>query len=159
MARKPRIYLKGFCYHIVLRGNQQQFTFHTDEDFEKFLSITRKYKLKYENKIFAYCVMGNHFHLLLDPFNAKALIGFMHGVNMSYAQYYNYRYNKCGHLWQDRYKNHVITKNSYIYNCINYIEYNPVRAKIVDKPEDYKWSSYRGRNGFANDILLDEIVL
>ena len=102
--------------------------------------------------------MDNHFHLLLDPFNAKALSDFMQAVNMCYAQYYNYKYKKCGHLWQDRFKSYVITKDSYLYNCVNYIEYNPVRARIVAKPEDYKWSSYRGRNGIEKDLLLDEIV-
>ena len=116
MARKPRNYIDNVCYHIVLRGNQKQFTFHDNEDFKKFFTILRKYKLQYKNKIYAYCAMDNHFHLLLDPFNAKSLSGFMQAVNMCYAQYYNYKYKKCGHLWQDRFKSYVVTKDSFI--CI-----------------------------------------
>ncbi|MDD5488586.1 MAG: transposase [Candidatus Omnitrophica bacterium] len=151
--------MENACYHIVSRGNQKQFIFPHDDDLEKLLSIIRKYKLAFKVKIYSYCIMGNHYHILLDPPDIKALTKLMQGVNMSYTQYYNYKYNKCGHLWQGRYKSYIITKNSYMYNCVNYIEYNPVRANIVDKPESYKWSSYCGRNGLSQDLLLDQITL
>ena len=69
----------------------------------------------------------------------------MHTINFSYAQYFNYRYDKVGYLWQNRFKSFLISKDRYLLNLITYIEYNPVRAKIVNNPEDYKWSSYRAR--------------
>jgi len=159
MTRKARILLQNFCYHVIVRGNQQQFTFLDDEDFHKVLKFLKKYKLKFKMEIYAYCIMGNHMHLLLNPSKSDILKKFMHGINMSYAKHFNYKYKKCGHVWHDRFKSYIITKDSYIFNCVNYIEYNPIRAKIVDKPEDYEWSSYRGRHGITKDSLFDEITI
>ena len=83
----------------------------------------------------------------------------MHGINLSYAQYFRYRYKSVGHFWQDRYKSYVIQKDEYLINCISYIEYNPVRAKIALRPEDYDWSSYRARILGEKNSLLDELSL
>jgi len=83
----------------------------------------------------------------------------MHEINLSYAQYFQYKYRKIGHFWQDRYKSYVIQKDKYLINCISYIEHNPVRAKIVARPEEYNRSSYRARILGGKDKLLDPIVL
>ena len=81
----------------------------------------------------------------------------MHGLNMSYAMYFNYKYETVGHLWQDRYKSFVIQKDGYFLSCISYIEDNPVRAEIVSCPENYPWSSYKARVLGKTNGLLDPI--
>lgn len=159
MPRKARTLISNSAYHAVNRGNQQQEVFIDREDYERFFKTVLRYKKKFKMKIYAYCFMPNHFHLLVDPPEKALLKKFMHGLNMSYAQYFNYKYRKCGHLWQDRFKSFVVSKDSYILNCVNYIEYNPVRAKIVEKPEDYEWSSYRSRVLGEPNELLDPIIL
>ena len=159
MPRIKRILLSDVCYHVISRGNQRQNVFCCDDDFSHFRKIAWKYKNKFDAKILSYCLMTNHIHLLIDPSDKFAINKIMHGINLAYTKHYNHKYKKCGHLWQGRFKSFVISKDSYLLNCVNYIEYNPVRAKIADKPEDYPWSSYSARMGLTNDKLLDEIIL
>ena len=158
MPRRARTLIANMPYHIISRGNQQQRIFFDDEDFQRFIDLIGKYKKKFDAKVYAYCLMYNHIHLVIDLLNKLNLWKVMHGVNMSYAKYFNHKYNKCGHLLQDRYKSYVISKDSYVINCVNYIEYNPVRAGIVDKPEDYPWSSYRARVLGVKGEILDTLV-
>lgn len=155
MPRKARTLIINASYHIVSRGNQRQQVFSDHDDFQRFTDTLRKYKKKFKYKVYSYCLMPNHIHLLLDPLNKNILKKIMHGINMSYAKYFNYKYKKCGHLWQDRYQSFIIARDSYMLNCVNYIEHNPVRAKIVDRPEDYQWSSYRARVLGKNDFITD----
>ncbi|MFH1846982.1 MAG: transposase [Candidatus Omnitrophota bacterium] len=146
MPRNSRTLIWDCYYHIIARGNQKQQLFIKIEDYQKYLHVVWKYKKKFQVKIHAYCIMNNHVHLLINPLEHNLLSKFMHAINMTYAQYFNYQYEKCGHVWQNRYKSYIISKDSYMINCINYIEYNPVRNNIVDKPEEYPWSSYRTRS-------------
>lgn len=159
MARKARTLISGSAYHIISRGNQRQKVFFDKEDSQRYYDSLSRYKKRYKTKIYAYCLMSNHIHLLLDPDCKPSLKKFMHGLNMSYAKYFNYKYKKCGHLWQDRFKSFIISKDSYILNCVNYIEFNPVRAKIVEKPEDYQWCSYKARVFGGTCSVLDPIIL
>lgn len=156
MPRKPRLLLPNVCYHVTTRGNEKRTVFKNDGDFNTYLGILRKYKERYEFKLYGYCLMSNHVHLVVE---SDELSKVMHGINLSYAQYFRYRYKGIGHFWQDRFKSPVIQKDEYMINCISYVEYNPVRAKIVSRPESYPWSSYKSRVlGKANG-LLDQIVL
>ena len=100
--------------------------------------------------------MNNHVHLILE---SNKLSNAMHGINLSYAQYFRFKYNKSGHFWEGRYKSFVIQKDQYLINCISYVEYNPVRANIVSRPEDYKWSSYSTRLLGQSNGLLDPLAL
>lgn len=93
-------------------------------------------------KLYGWCIMPNHIHLI---FFSNTLSKAMHFLNFSYAQYFNYRYDKSGYVWQGRYKSYVVQEDKYLLNLISYVEYNPVRAKIITNPEDYRWSSYRER--------------
>jgi putative transposase len=103
--------------------------------------------------------MSNHVHLLLAPEARPAdLSKLMHGLAMSYAMYFNYKYKKCGHLWQNRYKNFIVQKDDYLINIMSYIEYNPVRANICSRAELYPWSSYQARTIGASDKLFDEFI-
>lgn len=156
MPRQARLILDNVCYHIITRGNQRQTVFQDEVDYRAYLKLISKYKERYKFKIYGWCLMNNHVHMVIEcDFLGKA----MHDINLSYAQYFKYKYKTIGHFWQDRYKSYMIQKDKYLINCISYIEYNPVRAKIALRPEYYEWSSYRTRILGENDRLLDELVL
>jgi len=156
MPRTARIFIENTCNHIITRGNQKQIVFYDIYDFTWYLALLHKYKAKYGCIIYGYCLMGNHTHLLLEfPLGLKTMSSFMHGLNQSYAMRFNSKYKKVGHVWQNRYKNFVVSKDRYLFNLVSYIECNPIRAKMVEKPEDYLWSSYRTRALGGENIILD----
>ncbi len=160
MPRSARLFIDNACNHIVARGNQQQTVFRDDDDFRFYLNSVHKYKVKYDCRIYAYCLMDDHVHFLLEsPSGAQGMSRFMHDLSQSYAMKFNSKYNRVGHLWQNRYKNYVVLKDEYLFNVIEYIEFNPVRAKKVLKPEDYPWSSYRGRVLGEKNIILDTLSI
>ncbi|MFC1548839.1 transposase [Candidatus Omnitrophota bacterium] len=157
MPRTPRVLIEKSCYHVISRGNQKQIVFFEDEDYMQYLGLLRRYKLKYPTKIYAYCLMNNHVHLMLDPSQKDFLTKVMHGLNLCYSRWFNEKYEKCGHLWQDRYKSYVIQKEDYLLDCLNYIEHNPVRSKITLHANEYPWSSYPSRILGERDKLTDTI--
>jgi putative transposase len=158
MPREARMVMDNACYHIITRGNNRVPIFKDESDYEKYLKLVKKYKERFDFKLYGWCLMNNHVHMVLESGRISAV---MHGLNLSYAQYFRYKYKGVGHFWQDRFKSHVIQRDCYLINCITYIEYNPVRAEIVSRPEDYRWSSYNCRIlGNENDKgLLDTFVL
>ena len=158
MPTKSRLLIQNAAYHIILRGNQRQKTFRNDMDRVKYVKLIKKYKKRFNAKVYAYCLMPNHVHLLVDPSDQNTLRKIMHGISMSYTKYFNYKYKKCGHLWQGRYKNFAIQKDQYLLNCANYIEMNPLRANICFRPEDYPWSSYKSRVLGVKDEILDNYM-
>lgn len=156
MPRTRRLILDNACYHIMVRGNEKKVVFKSDNDYGKYLKLILKYKKKYNFKIYGWCLMNNHSHILLE---SSLLSKAMHGINMSYAKYFRCKYGSTGHVWQDRFKSYLIQKDQYLINCISYIEYNPVRAGIVSRPEDYKWSSHKARVLGGKSDLLDSFTL
>jgi len=156
MPRKARLVLEGSCYHIITRGNQKQAVFKDEADYETYIRLISKYKERYGFRLYGWCLMNNHIHMVVE---SDLLAKFMHGISLSYAQYFRYKYRTIGHFWQDRYKSYVIQKDGYLINCISYIEYNPVRARITLRPEDHEWSSYRARILGEKSCLLDDLVL
>lgn len=156
MPRQPRLILDNVCYHIITRGNQQQTVFLDEKDRHKYMWILLKYKQQYKSKIYGWCLMNNHVHILIE---SDKLAKFMHGVNLSYTQYFKYKYKITGHLWQDRYKSFVIMKDEYLISCISYIEFNPIRANLVISPAYYMWSSYQTRVLGKSNKLIDPIIL
>lgn len=157
MGRAARITLENSCYHIITRGNQRQKLFILEGDYIKYLELLRKYKRKYRFWVYAYCLMPNHIHLIIEPRKHYHLSKIMQGLNQSYAIWFNKTYNKIGHLYQDRFKSIIIQKDEYLIRCLSYIEWNPVRAKIVEQPEEYRWSSYLYRMSGKNNEILDQI--
>ena len=145
MPTGPRILLDNACYHVVMRGNQRQMVFMEKSDFEYYLNKIRKYKRKYNLFLYSYCLMSNHIHMLVEIKDSKNLPSFMHDLNRSYTAYFNNRYQKVGYLWQGRFKSYIVNKDEYVFNCINYMESNPVRAELVDCINEYKYSSYNER--------------
>ena len=157
MPRMARLFVENACNHIVARGNQKRIVFKAGCDFKRYFMLIHKYKLKYSCLIYGYCLMPNHIHLILEsPLGLRAMSRFMHCVNQCYAMGFNVKYEKVGHLWQNRYKNLIVLKDNYLLNLITYIEYNPVRAGLVSAPEEYAWSSFRSRILGEQSIILDE---
>ncbi len=149
MARKPRIEYEGCVYHVLIRGNHKQIVFHDKQDFNKYISLLISYKKRMNFKLYAYVLMQNHNHLLLEA-GKVPLSKIMQGINQSYTMYYNRKYSKVGHLFQGRYKSIVCDADSYLAVLVRYIHLNPVRTMVVKKPEDYKWSGH-------NDYLSENI--
>lgn len=155
MSRGPRLLIPNVCYHIIQRGNQKQNIFLEDADFKKYLQILLHYKIKYCFKLYAYSLMPNHIHLIIEVIKVKDLSKIMQGISLTYTLWFNKKYGKVGHLWQDRFKNKIIQKDRYLIDCLNYIEYNPVRANLTSSPIDYMWSSWKSRTLDIKSSLLD----
>lgn len=159
MAREARIFIENACYHIITRGNQRQVVFKNKLDFQAYLSMMHRAKKKYGIRLYAYCLMPNHVHLLIEPGLANNVSLFMHWLNRIYATHFNNTYNKVGHAWQGRFVSRPITKGSYLINCATYIEANPVRACLADDITEYPWTSYTERCLQPRRYLLDEIAM
>ncbi|MBN1526279.1 MAG: transposase [Candidatus Omnitrophica bacterium] len=145
MPIKTRILVDNVFYHIMTRGNQKQEVFREESDYEEYLIRIKRYKRRYNFKLYGFCLMPNHVHLIGEIGKKEDLSKFMQGINRSYTEHFNNKYDKVGHLWQGRFKSKLIVRDPYAINCINYIESNPVRAGIADNPHDYRWSSYKER--------------
>jgi REP element-mobilizing transposase RayT len=143
MGRPLRIEYAGALYHITSRGNEKKEIFLDDADRTKFLQILEDYHDRYGILIHGYVLMDNHYHLILETPQGN-LLKVMHGINGSYTGYFNRRYKRSGHLFQGRYRGILIERDAYLVSLSRYIHLNPVRAGIVVKPEEYRWSSYPG---------------
>lgn len=141
MARKPRVKSSSGIYHIIVRGINRQNIFEDDEDRLKFIEILAKYKEISQCRIFAYCLMDNHVHILLQE-TQEPVSMMIQRVSSSYVIWYNEKYERCGHLFQERFKSEVVETDSYFLTVLRYIHQNPIKAKIVSDVANYKWSSY-----------------
>lgn len=156
MPRIARGLADNQIYHIINRGNRREVVFHDNYDYEKFLKLLIESKEKYAIKIYAYCLMPNHFHLVIYTKYADSLSQTMHWINSSYVRYYNKRYNISGHLWQGRYKSFIVQEDSYLLVLLKYVEVNPKRARIVKDCIDYKYSSANNRIKNNENLITDE---
>jgi len=138
MARRPRLDLDGF-HHIVNRGVARINIYRCDEDKEKFLEILCKSCKTYKVNVHDYCLMDNHYHLLIET-TSQNLSLFMRQINGNYAIYFNKRYKRVGHLWQGRYKSWYIINPEYLYTLFRYIEHNPLKAKMYQKIGEYPFT-------------------
>ncbi|MCX5716655.1 MAG: transposase [Candidatus Omnitrophica bacterium] len=145
MARKPRIVWELGLYHITVRGNNKQGIFNDGSDFARYLAFLAHYKNKFKFKLYAFVLMLNHVHLLIETTEDASISKIMKVLNQRYALWYNLKYNRKGHLWENRFHSNIVERDSYLLECIRYIEINPIRAKLVASLEDYKWSSYTFR--------------
>lgn len=141
MARPLRIEYEGAFYHITARGNERRKIYYSKADYKKFKSYLKEAQQKYGYLIHCYVLMTNHYHLLIETKEAN-LSKVMHYINSSYTNYINIKRRRSGHLFQGRYKSILIDRDSYLLELSRYLHLNPVRAKMVDRPEDYPYSSY-----------------
>jgi REP element-mobilizing transposase RayT len=142
MARQLRIEYEGAIYHITARGNERQKIFFTERDYQKFKEYLVIAQERFGCVLHAYVCMGNHYHLILET-PEKNLSRMMHYLNSSYTTYINVKRKRIGHLLQGRFKSIVVDKDSYLLELSRYLHLNPVRAGMVERPEDYLYSSYK----------------
>lgn len=160
MPRKARIQSTTGIYHIMMRGINQQQIFYEESDYNKFINLLQDNKEKCEYELFAFCLMGNHIHLLIKegPIKIDSIIK---RIGSSFAYWYNLRYQRTGHIFQDRFKSEPIETNEYFLTVYRYILHNPVKANLCSSPFTYKYSNARnyllGTETFtsAPDVFLD----
>ena len=148
MARPLRIEYEGAVYHITSRGNARERIFVDDEDRDVFLAALGETVIRYGWICHAYCLMSNHYHLLLETPSPNLSRG-MKLLNGVYTQRFNRNHKRCGHLFQGRYKSILVEKESHLLELARYVVLNPVRAKMVRSVRDWAWSSYRATSGQA----------
>jgi REP element-mobilizing transposase RayT len=141
MARPLRVEYPGAVYHVINRGNAGENLFKSNKDREKFLEYLEGAVERFALKIHSYCLMSNHFHVLLETLQPN-LSRAIQWVNVRYAGYFNSKYQRNGHLFQGRFKSILVDADEYLKELSRYIHLNPVQAKIVAHPADYQWSSY-----------------
>ena len=162
MARKPRVEFEGAFYHVIVRGNQRQKIFRDDRDRLVYLDRVEHYRQRYRFTIYAYVLMSNHVHLLLET-GKTPLSKILQGIQFTYTQYYNRRYRTVGHLFQGRYKAILCDRDAYLLELVRYIHLNPARLKNPEELAGYRWSShhaYLGRKGpvaVDTDLILGQL--
>jgi REP element-mobilizing transposase RayT len=147
MARPLRIEYPGAFYHVMHRGNAGSDLFKNERDREKFLEYLGKAVSRYQIRIHTYCLMTNHYHLLVETPHAN-LSQAIKWINVSYAAYFNRKRRRCGHLFQGRFKAVLVDADEYAKLLSRYIHLNPVRAAMVANCRDYPWSSYPALGGY-----------
>jgi len=156
MPRKARILVPNCPHHIVQRGHNRKAVFVTESDYQYYLDNLCEWKQTLNIKLYGWCLMTNHIHLIVEAVNdSMDLSMLMKRVNGRQSAYVNKLENRSGSLWEGRYKASPIQQEAYLLSCLRYVELNPVRAAMVDLPEDYPWSSYRERIDLQDDKLLD----
>ncbi len=159
MARPLRIEYEGAVYHVTSRGNARNKIFNDNRDREIFLSILSTVVVRYSWLCHSYCLMDNHYHIMIETPDANLSMG-MRQLNGIYTQKYNKRHHKTGHIFEGRFKAILVQKDNYLLELCRYVVLNPVRAGVVGKPEDWRWSSYQAtagleRGGGLPDHRLD----
>jgi len=153
MPRISRAVATDLPHHVTQRGNYQQSVFEDNNDFRQYLQWLRDYTRRYSLKIWAYCLMNNHVHFVCVPTREDSLARTFNALHMRYSQYFNRKEKAKGHLWQGRFYSCILDE-SHLFAAIRYVENNPVRAGVVDSPDEYRWSSVRGHINRDSDPIL-----
>ena len=143
MPRDARKNLISNFVHIMVQGINKEYIFNENFCKEKYLKVIKEKINEYKIHILSYCIMDNHTHLLIHYEDVSELSVFMKRINTTYAKWYNDHKKRVGFVFRDRYKTEQILDSHHLYSCVNYIHNNPVKAKMVDKPEQYRFSSYK----------------
>lgn len=142
MSRPVRLEFEGATYHVLARGNERREVFRDDRDREKYLERIRHYRERFGFRLVAFCLMSNHVHLVIETGRTR-LSRIMLGLQGSYTQWFNLRHRRSGHLFQGRYKAFLVEQDEYLKALVRYVHENPVKAKVVERPGQYRWSSDR----------------
>ncbi len=154
MPRKARMYLPHVPAHIVQRGNNRDACFFAEDDFNFYKQVLAEGLERYGAELHAYCLMTNHVHLLITPFATDSISRILQHIGRQYVQYINKTYRRSGTLREGRHKGSLIDAENYLLSCYRYIELNPVTAGMVEKPEEYLWSSYHANAGGKLDPVI-----
>lgn len=157
MPRKSRVLVPNCPHHIVQRGHNKNTVFAEEDDCHYYLSNLKEWKEALNIKLYAWCLMTNHIHLIVEPMEeAGSLSEMMKRINGRQTAYVNRLEGRSGSLWEGRFKASPIQRDNYLLSCCRYVELNPVRAGMVEQPSQYDWSSYRERMAMSSEMMLDE---
>ncbi len=154
MPRIARIIAPGYPHHITQRGNNRALVFFDDEDRQTYLTLLAAYAEKHALQIWAYCLMPNHVHILAVPEKTDSLARGIGLTNQVYTQYLNRKHAQGGRLWQNRFFSCIVEKDKHLWAVARYIEHNPIKAGLAQRPQDYLWSSARTHILGTKDPLL-----
>jgi len=158
MPRLARLVVPGVPHHVTQRGNRRQPTFFRDEDYALYLRLLRQWCGKAGTRVWAWCLMPNHVHLILVPGHEDGLRAALAETHRRYTRHVNLREDWRGHLWQSRFASFPMDED-HLLACARYVELNPVRAGLVVRPEQWRWSSARTHLGLGNDGLTEAAPL
>ena len=136
------MYVAGYAYHVVQRGNNREACFFHEENYQFYLDVMGECLSRYGVQLHAYCLMTNHVHLLMSPQDETGISNVMKVLASRYAYALNKAYRRSGTIWEGRHKASAVSNGDYLLKCYRYIELNPVAANMVQRPEAYRWSSY-----------------
>jgi REP element-mobilizing transposase RayT len=163
MIKLPRTHIEGAVYYVTSRGDNDEGIFKDEADYQSYLELVRKYKEQYGFKLFAYCLLPNHLHLLIELKEGLTISNIMHDLNANYTKYFNSRYARKGHLFQERYKIVLAEKKLYLLALSAYIHNNPLKLDMAQDLRDYTYSSYlyytQARpEGYKSGVSMDKEV-
>ena len=153
MARLARVVAPGYPHHVTQRGNRRQQTFFGDDDYGAYVGLLARWAKAYKVRVWGWCLMPNHVHLILVPPGEAALRLAVGKTHRHYTRRVNFREGWRGHLWQGRFASYPMD-DAHLYEAARYIDLNPVRAGLVRAPEEWEWSSARGRILGVGDPLV-----
>lgn len=153
MPRTARAAQGGYCYHVLNRGNARRTVFHKDGDYAAFIKLLREAGERTPIRLLAYCLMPNHFHLVVWPIKDGDLSVYMQWLLTAHVRRYHRHYHSTGHVWQGRFRAFPIQEDDHLFAVWRYVERNPLRANLVERAEDWRWSSIGARHG--DEPLLD----
>lgn len=156
MSRKPRLVVPKVPVHITQRGNRKEDIFRDDEDKESYIRFFQFYRKKYKVKLYAWCLMDNHVHFVLEPQNMKGLSGLFCALNTKYVRYFHSKYKEHGRLFGDRFFSCCLDEE-HLYEAIRYVELNPFSAKMESQPGEYFWTSAHERLRKRNSFYLHKL--
>ena len=152
-----RLIVDNACYHVITRGNEKSVVFKDTNDYKEHMKLVLRYKDRYGSRIYGWCLMNNHVHLIFLLNSLCNISRFMQQLNLRYFVYYNNVYGYVGHLFQGRFKSKIIETSQYLMQCGKYVELNPVRGGLVRFPQEYKFSSYNYyAKGKLDSLLTDD---
>ena len=157
MSRQAREKSQSGIYHIILRGINKQILFEDDEDRERFIGCLQLYKSVSQYAVYGYCLMDNHVHLLIKE-GLEAIGQTMKRIGVSYVAWHNRKYNRCGHLFQDRFKSEPVETDEYLLTVLRYIQQNPVESGQAANVQSYQWSSYNEYIGWHKFVDIDFVL-
>ena len=155
LARRPRVLVPNMPVHVVQRGNNRQACFFQAKDYAVYLKKLEECAEKFNVRIHCFVLMTNHVHLLLQASDYEGISHVMQSLGRYYVRYFNTTYNRTGTLWEGRFKSSLVNSEEYLLQVYQYIELNPVRAKMVSHPKGYTWSSYHANGGNKNIAMIE----
>lgn len=159
MPRTARALVDNCCYHLINRGNGRQQIFHKDGDYRAFIEVLLQARGKYSVRLLAWCLMPNHFHLLVQPTEADQLNKWMQWLMTTHVRRYHQHYGTSGHVWQGRYKSFIVQTDEHLLTVVRYIEGNPVRAALAPTAKQWPWSSHQGRSAATEELSPDPLPI